>query len=65
MKTITVYLKQKYPDLPSNWHVYSIRSLDGDGEEIAELKGAIVQLCPESSWMMERSWHPEFDGGGE
>jgi hypothetical protein len=32
---------------------------------IKMLEGAIVQLCPEASWLMERNWHPEFDGGGE
>lgn len=29
------------------------------------LESAIVQLCPEARWMMERNWHPEFDGGGQ
>jgi hypothetical protein len=28
---------------------------------IKMLEGAIVQLCPEASWLMERNWHPEFD----
>jgi hypothetical protein len=43
MKTITNYLKQKHPDLPSNWCVYSIRKLDGEGDAIVELVGAIAR----------------------
>jgi hypothetical protein len=43
MQTITKYLKQKHPDLPSNWHVYSIRLLDGEGEKVAKLVGAIAR----------------------
>jgi hypothetical protein len=40
MKIITAYLKQKHPDLPSDWSVYSIRALDGEGEKVAKLVGA-------------------------
>lgn len=43
MQTITAYLKQKYPDLPSNWHVYAIQKLDGEGDAIVELVGAIAR----------------------
>lgn len=30
---------------------------------IRKLSEGIEQICPEASWMLERGWHPEFDGG--
>ncbi len=41
MKTITNYLKQKYPDLPSNWHVYSIRMIHAEFIELVAQMRAV------------------------
>jgi hypothetical protein len=32
---------------------------------IRTLSDGVVQLVPEVNWLIERGWHPEFDGGGE
>jgi hypothetical protein len=62
MKIITAYLKQKYPELPSNWHVYSIWKLDGEGEEIAELKGAIARPLQRGKNKGRLTWGKKLDG---
>jgi hypothetical protein len=62
MKTITNYLKQKYSDLPSDWHVYSIWKLDGEGEEVAELKGAIARPLQRGKNKGCLTWGRVLDG---
>jgi hypothetical protein len=62
MQIITTYLKQKHPDLPSNWHVYSIWKLDGEGEEIAELKGAIARPLLRGKNKGRLTWGRVLDG---
>jgi hypothetical protein len=32
---------------------------------IRTLSDGVVRLVPEVNWLIERGWHPEFDGGGE
>jgi hypothetical protein len=39
--------------------------LDDVRHYIRALSGSIVQIAPEVNWLLERGWHPEFDGGGE
>jgi hypothetical protein len=61
MKIITNYLRQKYPDLPSSWSVYSIWKLDGEGEEIAELKGAIARPLQRGKNKGRLTWGKKLD----
>lgn len=62
MKIITNYLKQKHADLPSDWHVYSIWKLDGEGEEIAELKGAIARPLMRGKNKGRLTWGRKLEG---
>jgi hypothetical protein len=62
MKTITAYLKQKYPDLPSNWSVYSIWKLDGEGEAIAQIKGAIARPLTRGKNKGRPTWGRVLEG---
>jgi hypothetical protein len=61
MKTLTNYLKSKYSDLPDNWHVYSARIVDGDGDEIIQAKGAIARTLQRGKNKGRLTW----DGGGK
>lgn len=62
MQIITNYLKQKHPDLPSGWHVYSVWKLDGEGEEVAELKGAIARPLQRGKNKGHLTWGKKLDG---
>ena len=62
MKTITAYLKQKHPDLPSNWHVYSIRLLDGEGEEVGQLVGEIARPLQRGKNKGRLTWGRVLEG---
>jgi hypothetical protein len=62
MKTITNYLKQKHPDLPSEWNVYSIRALDGEGEKVAKLVGAIARPLKSGKNKGRLTWGRVLDG---
>ncbi len=62
MKLITAYLKQKYPDLPSDWQVYSIRLLDGEGEKIVKLEGAIARPLKQGKNKGRLTWGRVLDG---
>jgi hypothetical protein len=61
MKVITAYLKRKYSDLPIDWQVYSIWKLEGEGEDIAEIKGAIARRLKSGKNKGQLTW----DSGGE
>lgn len=62
MKTITNYLKQKYPDLPENWHVYSIRLLDGEGERVGKIEGAIARPLQRGKNRGRLTWGKNLEG---
>lgn len=61
MKILSDYLKSKYPDLPSNWRVYSARIVDGDGDEVIQVKGAIARILQRGKNKGRLTW----DGDGE
>jgi hypothetical protein len=61
MKTLTNYLKSKYPDLPIDWRVYSARKVDGDGDVVIQVKGAIARILQRGKNKGRLTW----DGGGE
>jgi hypothetical protein len=61
MKTLTNYLKSKYPDLPNNWHVYSAWKVDGDGDVVIQVKGAIARILQRGKNKGQLAWN----GGGE
>jgi hypothetical protein len=62
MKTITVYLKRKYPDLPSSWHVYSIWKIEGEGEEVVEIKGATARTLRRGKNIGQLTWGRKLEG---
>ena len=61
MKTLTNYLKSKYPDLPDNWHVYSAWKVDGDGDVVIQIKGAIARTLQRG----KNKGRLTYDGGSE
>lgn len=61
MKILTNYLKSKYPDLPDNWSVYSARKVDGDGDVVIQVKGAIARILQRGKNKGRLTW----DGGCE
>jgi hypothetical protein len=62
MQKITAYLKQKYPDLPSDWHVYSIYKLDGEGEAVVQIKGAISRPLKSGKNKGRLTWGRSLNG---
>lgn len=41
------------------------RILDNIRHYIRTFSAGILQIVPEVNWLLERGWHPEFDGGGQ
>jgi hypothetical protein len=62
MKIITAYLKQKYPDLPSDWHVYSHRLLDGEGDKVVRFEGAIARPLQRGKNKGRLTWGNKLEG---
>jgi hypothetical protein len=62
MKTITAYLKRKYPDLPNDWHVYSVRLLDGEGDEVGQIEGAIARPLQRGKNKGRLTWGRKLEG---
>ena len=62
MKKITAYLKQKYPDLLDSWQVYSIQKLEGEGEEVVEIKGALTRSLQRGKNKGQLTWGRKLEG---
>lgn len=59
---ITNYLKQKYPDLPSDWHVYSHRLMDGEGDQVVRFQGAIARPLQRGKDKGQLTWGKKLEG---